>query len=436
MIHRKKILLIIFVIYVIARIALNLPALDKPRELADTTAYLRISREPIQNQKFWGDARPFVFPLLLKISQQDVSTAAALHLGFSILAWGFLALAISASFRASYLTLFSFGLILALSLIRHLASWDYVMMTESLSVTFFVLFLALGIWLTQREVWRSYKVVLLIITAFFLAFTRDTNAYLLVMFAGMLTLAVIFRWTKLRALILVASFLVIFFINNYTADIGGRWIFPLNNIVGKRILPDTSALEYFQSCGMPVTPELLALADSFANGQDRAFYESPALNDYRAWLLENGKSCYLKYLLSNPIRSIADSLTRFDTLIRFDNLNKFFARKYDPVIPYYLEPLIYPVNFILPLWVVLTAISLLAVWKRAWESNPLWGITILLCLPTLLHLFITWHGDAMASERHALSVGLQLALCFWMTAFLILEQFVARYLSRRSPSAT
>ncbi len=425
MFNKKILLAAIFLIYILARITLNLPALAKPRELADTVAYLRISREPLQSQKFWGDARPFVFPLFLKISQQDVSSAAVLHLGFSILAWAFLAFAISASFRSPNLNLFSFSIILALSLARHLASWDYVMMTESLSISFFILFLAAGIWLIQG--WHIYKLILLILVSFFLAFTRDTNAYLLLMLAGMLTFAVIFRWARPQVLIPAAFFVLMFFLNNYTSNTGGRWIFPLNNIIGRRILINSTALQYFESsCKMPVTPELLALANTFANGQDRAFYDDSALENYRAWLYEDGKSCYMKYLLSNPVRSVAESLTQLEALIRFDNVNKFYARKYDPVIPYYFEPFIYPVNFILPLWIMLTLAALLAAWKRAWQLNPLWGIYILLCLPILPHLFITWHGDAMAPERHALSVGLQFALCFWLLIFLLLEQFTER----------
>jgi hypothetical protein len=420
MFNKKIFFALIFLAYIIARVTFNLPALSKPRELADTEAYLRISQESVTDIKFWGDARPFVFPLLLKISEQDVSTAATLHLGFSILAWGFLALTISASLRSPYLTLPSFGLILALSLTRHLASWDYVMMTESLSVSWFALFLALGIWLAQG--WQVYKVVLLIITAFFLAFTRDTNAYLLLMLAGMLTLAILFRWLKPRALILITFFILIFFLNNYTSDIGRRWIFPLNNIVGMRILVNHEALDYFKSCGMPASPELLALANTFANGQDRAFYEDPALKDYRLWLRENGKSCYMEWLLVHPIQSLTDALNQFESLIRFDKLDTFFARQYDPVIPYYLEAFIYPVKFIPLLWIILTLAALLAVWRRAWKTNSLWGIYVLLCLPILPHLFITWHGDAMAPERHALSVGLQVALCFWMMIFLFLDQ--------------
>jgi len=419
MLNKKILFLSVFLIYAAARILTNLPALQKPRELADTAAYLRISREPIQSQKFWGDARPFVFPLLLKIASQDVSAAALMQLALSILAWGGFALALGASFQRAELSFFSSGLILVLSLVPHLAGWDYVMMTESLSVTFFVLFLALSVWLLRG--WQTYKAVLLVFAAFLLAFTRDTNAYLLLMLAGMLALAVLFRWLSPRALILAASFLAIFLLNNYTSNLGGRWMFPLNNVVGKRILVNAAALQYFENCGMPITPSLLALADSFANGQDRAFYEAPELQEYRAWLRSAGKPCYMKYLLARPVARAVDALTRFEALIRFDGADKYFARSYDPLIPYLLESFFYSAYFILPLWAGLTLAALFALWARAWRRNILWGVFIPLCLTIFPHLFITWHGDAMAPERHALSVGLQLALSGWLFLFLTLD---------------
>lgn len=417
---RQRIFLFIFFVYVVIRVVANISAIQNPRELADTTAYLRISQAPISNQEFWGDARPFVFPLLLKISSQNVSVATVFHLGLSILAWGCLAWMVSESLRGVFLKFTSFGVLLVLSMVRHLASWDYVMMTESLSVTFLVLFLALGIWLVQK--WTTYKVAFLLAASFFLAFTRDTNSYLLLILAVMLILAVILHWMKPHALILAFSFVSIFLFNNLLSDIGSRWVFPLNNLIGKRVLTNSSALTYFEVCGMPTSSELLQLADTYANGQDRAFYVSPALEDYRVWLYSDGKSCYMKYLISNPVQNITAALEQFESLVRFEKLDSFFARQYDPVIPYYFEPFIYPVNFILPIWVLLTLITLRAVWKRAWGINPLWGVSILLCLPILPHLFVAWHGDAMAPERHALVVGLQLVLCFWINLFLLLDR--------------
>lgn len=424
----KIVLMVVFIVYAIIRVAVNLPALSKPRELADTVSYLRISKEPILAEKFLADGRPFVFPLLLKITQQDVNLTSLLQLGFSILAWGFLASIVSASMRTSWLQLFSFVVLLALSVVRHLASWDYVIMTESLSISWFVIFLAVGIWLSQG--WRTDKVISLCVVGFFFAFTRDTNAYLLLMLAGLFILTTLLRWTKPSSLILSVVFIFIFYLSNLSSDIGTRWMFPLNNSIGQRVLTDQQTLDYFKSCGMPVTPELLAQAGEYANGNDRAFYTDPALEEYRVWLGEDGKSCYMKWLLSNPVRSVKEAISQFGTLMSFESLPKFYSRRYDPIIPYSLELLIYPVNFILPLWIMLTIFALFAVAKQAWKNNPLWGIYILLTLLILPHLFIVWHGDAMSPERHALSVGLQLALSLWLFIFLALDKGVEHFQSR------
>ena len=422
--NRKIIFLLafIFLAYAGVRSTTNQLARATPRELVDTAAYLRVSQQPISDIRFWGDKRPLVFPLLLKISGQDFSFASSLQLGFSILAWGLLAFLVSASMRTVWLQLLSFGLILALSLVRHLASWDYVMMTESLSISWFVLFVALGIWLSHG--WRTDKVIALCVAGIFLAFTRDTNAYLLLMLAGMLVLAFFIRWLRPRVLILAAFFFLTFLLNNYNSEIGGRWIFPLNNIVGRRVLLSSKAVTYLESCGMPITPALLGMTNEFGLGQDNAFYNNPELESYRTWLGEHGKACYMKWLLSDPIRSVGQSLGQFQELIIFEDVNKYFAHDYDPILPWFIEPFIYPVKFIPLLWVILTTAALIAIWKRAWNINSLWGIYVLLNLPILPHLFITWHGDAMAPERHALSVGLQLALCFWILIFLLLDQFI------------
>jgi hypothetical protein len=298
------------------------------------------------------------------------------------------------------------------------------MLTESLSVSFFVLFLAAGIWLLHG--WRTDKVVVVILLSFLLAFTRDTNAYLLLMLAGLILLAVILLWMKPRALLVSVSFLLIFFLNNASADLGQRWVFPLNNLIGRRVLPSASAVDFFEVCGMPVTPELMNLAGEYANADDRAFYDDPALEGYRAWLTLDGKGCYMRWLLGNPAHSMGESLGQFEGLIAFETVDSFFSRRYQPLLPWRVERFLYPIHFTILLWAGLTIAALIAAWKRAWHVNSLWSVFILLSIPIFPHLFITWHGDAMAPERHALSVGLQLALSFWILVFLVGDTILLR----------
>lgn len=413
--------IVLFIFYVFIRIFTTLPALNVPRELADTDVYMVVSLKPIIGEDFLQVARPFAFPLLLQMTHQDFQTVALVQLGLTILAWGALAWTVSASFQQTGLRLFSFVILLALSLVRHLAGWDFVMMTESLSLSFFVLFIACGIWLLHE--WKIYKVILLSVIAFIFAFTRDTNAYILAMLAGILVLTVILRWARPQGLIVAGIFLSIFLLNNLSADVSQRWTFPFINVIGKRVLPYAAMNQSFQSCGMPLTPELLALAGLYANGYDRAFLDDPALEGFRAWVAEDGKSCYMKWLVTNPLVSMGQTLGEFNGLIYFEDVNKYFSRGYVDLLPSRLERLLYPVHGVVWLFAGLTIFALIAIYKKAWNENSLWAVYVMICLTIFPHLFITWHGDSMAVDRHALSVGLQLALTFWLLIFLLLDRF-------------
>jgi hypothetical protein len=154
----------LFLTYAGARTLASIAALGNPVDLPDTIAYLRVSREPILDVDFWGSTRPAGFPLLLKIVNQDLENAAALQLGFSILAWGLLAWMITRFLGPMWLKPLAFGLILALSLDRHIAGWDFVMLSESLSISSLIVFITLGLWLLHG--WNAGKVVLLCIVGY------------------------------------------------------------------------------------------------------------------------------------------------------------------------------------------------------------------------------------------------------------------------------
>ena len=416
------IIIVIFLTYAIGRVVFSLPPIDNPRSLADTTAYLRISRQSLSDFEFWTGARPFVFPLLLKLTNQTASAAAVVQLVFSILTWGLMALMTSQFMKTTWLKLLAFGLILLFSLDRHITGWDFVMMTESLSISFLVLFVALFMWLLQG--WHTGKVILVMLTAFLLAFTRDTNAWMLLALAGMLLLTTILRWTHSRTLILSIFFVFVFFLSNASSDLGGRWRFPLGNLIGQRVLTDVSAIHYFQSCGMPLTDALMRLSGRFANANERALYNDPELESFRTWLFSEGKSCYMQWLITHPVYSIGETISRFEELIAFTQVDRYFSRRFDPLMPVQLGKFFYLEEFSLWIWIYLTLAMVIAVWKKLWQGNPLWSVFICLTLLVFPHLFLTWHGDAMAPERHALSVGVQFYLAFWLLNILLTDNFL------------
>ncbi len=410
--------------YAGVRVLTAAPIVDKPRVLADTTAYERISRYDLLSGDMWMASRPPLFPLLLKAARQDFDHAAALQLGLAIPAWGLLALMMSRSLKYPGLRIAGFALVLLFSLNRHVAGWDFVMMSESLSITTLVLFVAACLWLLED--WKAVRVAAALTTALMLAFTRDTNAWMLLALAGVVALIVIVKGTRRRALILAGGLTLIFVLSNLSADLGNRWVFPLGNLITQRVLPDVTAVRYFESCGMPVSPELLQLSGKFANSDDQALFTGPELEALRRWLYDHGKACYVGWLASQPLTQAWQALQRTGDLVAFQDVDRYFSNRYAPMLPAWLDTVLYPERLTLWIWGLSTLGAIIAVAKRAWRGNRLWAAFVCLNLLVFPHLFLTWHGDSMAPDRHALSVGVQLYLGAWLLVLLVTWELARR----------
>jgi hypothetical protein len=422
-------LMFVFATYAYLRWQNEAPAFEKAKETADTPAYIRISGDALLSKGFWINSRPPMFPLVLKVFEGDKVRVAAFHASFSILAWGALGLAVAYSF-SNPLRPIAFALMLCLSLDRHIAGWDVVMLTESISISIMAIFVALWIWLLRE--WRWGKAVLLSLVSFVWAFTRDTNGWILLMIAGMIIAGVsIFRARK-RYLSIAVVFTVLFASSNFSANSGNHWVFPFQNVLAQRILNDQVAVDFFSDCGMPVTPALLDMAGGFAGSQERAFYNDPALESYRVWMNASGKSCYTRWLLSRPVSSIREPWGDLAWLLGFEDISYFYPQRYIPLLPWYLERVLYPQEALMGLWVMLTLAALVALWRKAWKTNSAWVIFIGLCLLVYPHIFIIWHGDVPGTNRHALTASVQFVLSFWMFCLLGFERIYLHIFSRNS----
>src|SRR3990172_10568173 len=222
------VLLFFFAPYANLRWAHEAPVFERAKETADTPAYLRVSGEALLSKEFWSNARPPVFPLLLKYYAADVIKVAAFQTAFSIFAWGMFALSLAYSLNG-ILRPVAFALVLALSLDRHIAGWDLVLLTESLSISLMALFLAAWLWLLRS--WSWGKVAVLSLVALPWAFARDTNGWILLMIASLILLGVILFKARKRYLSIALIFALVFALSNLSADQGHRWVFPFQNVL-------------------------------------------------------------------------------------------------------------------------------------------------------------------------------------------------------------
>lgn len=415
-------ILLVFILaaYAAVRILNLAQAVQKVKSTADTTSYVRISQEPVLGNKFLAGSRPFIFPLALKLFGNNPETVAWGQGILSIVSWGLLAVAVAYSLHVPFLKFAAFGLILLFSLYRYIIGWDSVLLTESLSLSFMALFLAGWFWLIKA--WHGGKVVFILVVSLLWAFSRDTNAWVLLMIALFLLLLLGLRVIDRKYLALSIAFIVIFFLSNSSADRGDRWVFPFQNILGRRILPHAQAIDFFAGCGMPVSPELMELAGGYANTSERAFYEDPALQEYRLWLHQTGKLCYVKWLLSDPLESIKSPLTEFNVLISMQNLQPFlFSKKFAPVLPGRLEAILFPRWGLLIMLAINLAVLLIAILTKAWKQNKTWWLVIGMNMLVLPHYLITWHGDVMGIYRHVVSASIQFYLGTWLLVLLMLD---------------
>ncbi len=415
-------ILLVFILAVYAGVrVLNLSqAVQRVKTTADTTSYVRISQGSIFADSFLAGSRPWIFPLLLKLMTNDAQAVVWVQGILSIVSWSALAAAVAYSLRTPFLKIAAFIFILLFSLYRYILGWDSVLRTESLSLSLMALFVAGWLWLIDR--WHWGKATLVLVVALLWTFVRDTNAWVILMVALFLLLLIALRAIHRKYLVLSLAFLGMFFLSNLSADLGDRWVFPFQNILGRRILPNAQALNFFAACGMPVSPELVQLAGGFANSSERAFYEDPALEEYRSWLYESGKRCYVKWLLSDPLASIRAPLAEFNDLIGMQNIQSFlFSRKFSPILPDLLESVLFPRQGLLIVFALMLAAVLVAILRRAWKQNKVWWLVIGMDILILPHYFITWHGDVMGIYRHVMSASIQFYLGIWLLILLVLD---------------
>jgi len=233
-------------------------AAQKAKTTADTASYVRISKESIFGTRFLATSRPFIFPLVLKLLTYDMESVVWAQGIFSVISWSALAVSAACSLHIFFLRAAAFGSIFLLSLYRYIIGWDSVLLTESLSLSLTALLIAGWFWLMMG--WRWEKVLLILSVALLWSFSRDTNAWVVLMIAFFLFLLLAFRLIDRKYLIFSIAFMIMFFLSDLSADFGDRWIFPFQNVLARRILPNEQAVEFFTNCGMPLSPELMQLS--------------------------------------------------------------------------------------------------------------------------------------------------------------------------------
>lgn len=383
-----------------------------PRALTfhDTQFYERAEKGGLFTSELWAGERAPLFPLVLRLLEEDPGRVRTLFVMLSGLSWVLLALAVS-RLMTSPLKPLAALLVFSLGLSHDVVFWNECMLSESLSFSCGALCLAAVLMFQIRPAQMLLPVVLSTV-AFGLA--RDSNGYLLLMLAIPLAVAALVFGLRKRPwwpqLILACTFAGVFLLVQLSANRGERWLYPLTNVIVSRVLPNSSKLERFTALGMPSAPGLRPFRSRRAYSYDRR------LRAFRDWLKTHGKQAYARDLITHPRETLSDP--DFEQLFGAE-LTHYVPKGTTEAEPKFMEKWWQRSAWRLRATACLVLAALVLFWRRLRQS-PLAIAGLALAVFSYPHSVLIWHGDAMEVPRHGAQVAfqLQVALVLLLAALL------------------
>jgi hypothetical protein len=416
---------------------------DRPATIALTYKLL----EPASGYQITAAASPAEDLHPLPTIQPGLERVAALQGVLSICAWLLLAWIIVRRLSNPGFQIIAVILILGFGFSPPATEWNSVLLSEPISLAFFVILFSLSIELVARL--SNEAPVLSLVTKVLMGFwglvlilwvfSRDTNAYLLPVFCAALSVLLIFR----RPLKLAASFSIhallvtfvllgaLFVFHNVTSQHSGRWINPFFNNMLDYVFPYPDRLAFFENKGMPVTEEVLALRNS--RGNEDGFFAIPELMD---WTQTRGASTYVQFLLNFPGATFQRFLDDMELMFS-ENRQPFFLPNEEKTTPElsYIGDLLHPKSPSV-IWVVLLELAVfgfLAIRADRRQNTFLFALFLVFFLGELLMLFVSIHGDARGVIRHGIGSLIPMRLSVWLLPPLILNIYGLEAISKQKP---
>ena len=395
----------------------------------DSAYYIAAAKAPVWSLKFLAtpNGAPFLFPLLAKLCLRNLRVIVLVQSAIAAGSWLFLARTVACRMREPIARGFAFTALLLLAVSPPVLLWNVFISTESLSISLLCIATALWIRLTGgQEARRDFVLFVVVLAA--LACTRDSYAVVLLMIAVIAAVVALARQPLRRRAVIVAVVCLVAAVGNIEgSNHAGRWFDPLDETIAARLLGSHEATRYFVAHGMPLNSHVRALHKKDAIAfLARSVTFGPEYRSYRNWLLKKGRGTYTSFLLTHPASDISGP---------FDDRQRLLTpalRNYGRL--YYVEPR-GPFQYagkvglgnseaVVEVWIGLALIAGALLWIRRRDRALLLAMG-LSALVVVVHFLVSWHGDALELDRHAISPAVELRIVLWVMTALTLDAVIA-----------
>jgi len=383
----------------------------------------------------------------------DLNCISGWQTAASILAWSILAVVLARKMRSYWLRAIIAALVLGFAYVPHLADWDSVIQSESLSFSMWTLTFAMSIEFVTRilrvngngldvhwSTWLSFLLWIFILA--FWGFSRDTNIYMILLIgvssAIVLLIPAVRNNVPVQFIILVTLLsLALFGVQNSLLYRSDRWMNSFFNNLTVHILPYPEREAWFVERGLPTPDPLYEYTNLLGSDYEHTEIQAE-IADLVIWTVENGAGIYTKYILTHPGWALS-KVWNLSDITFYENLQPYFKHDLDLVSPYAysIGDVLHP-KTIAVIWVqlaMLLGFAGLVFFRRSNQHQ--YGILIVFGLffaGELGMLFVSIHGDALGLIRHALVSVMPLRLTTWLLAILLLDGSLKSYvLASKTP---
>ncbi len=444
-------------LFIIGRILAYGP-MDDSVAAHDTDSYFEAAAADFPSADFFEQMRSATLPLIIKLlnPQQDYELTVLSEPFFgsapelavqpgtealvrfqtllSFFAWVFFTLSLCSRLRRASSKALLAGLLYTFAFVPQIADWDSILLSESVSFSLFVLMLGLlnrllpALFANRAGIRDIVTGIFFFITAAGWLFTRDTNAYFILLLALVFAIIAAARWLRMKRLPYLAAVLSIllagiFLFQQQTFRKSERWLLPfLNNMAGN-VFPYPERVAFFEEWGMPVSETLLSQTGS---AEYNDLYQQ---EDFIRWAKAEGLSTYLAFLLDMPLWSVLQVYSGLDLFFE-ENTQPFFYGKPDekPHWANSLGNLFHPLSASV---ILIDLLLILLLWQTTLRAekdveNSRFRIWLLFCLILFLGggllMSISYLGEVRSIWRHVLSGVLPLRLLLWILVPVLWDQ--------------
>jgi hypothetical protein len=395
---------------------------------ADSRAFVASAESSWASLRLWAGPRTAAVPAVLKLAGDGgyVPVQAAV----AVVCWATLAAVVAGAVGERGARWLAAGAVVVFSLTTPVVMWERSVLSESLAVSLTALVAAAVVRLVEDVTLRRVA-ALLAALALWLT-TRDTHAVVAAVGAvavavGLLVDELWWRWHRplgpgapavrpgapaRRALgVLALGAAGLSGVSALAADHGERQAYPMRNVFEVRVLPYQDRVRWFAAHGMPHAGEFLGPDARRAHvepGQAQVVAvpdDDPVLQDWLAWVRDDGRSAYARFVVTHPLYLVAEPLRSPERAFNNAEGDRAF---YAPVDQRSL-PLVD--GFALPTVVVVVLGGMVAGWAVGRRMlPPLVAAGAVVALLAVPHGVAAWHSDGMETARHLVVPALQLHL--------------------------